>query len=369
MDVLGLRRVMSNPSDQEHRGRSRPTGALRLAFRLPIYLYRLGLGQLLGHRFMLLTHRGRRSGRVYQTALGVVRYDPSLRETVVASGWGERSDWYRNLKAHPALEIRTGRERYAPEQRFLTPEEVYQEIVDYERRHPWAVRIVPSLLGFRLDGSDAARRAFANSVRMVAFRPRQGPSSRGRSTAASSGRPAAGKREEHGVSRIFGLSEKDAGLLVRFAYRFSRRRFGKVPEPVGVTVHHRQVALVVGCEFCVDIGSILGKELGITDDQLRALPRYRESAAFSPLEKLVLEYAVGMSGTPATIPDHLFEELRGYFDEAQLVELTAAIAWENHRARFNHALGMGYGGFSEGSYCLLAGDSEEGSIPRMEVHE
>src|SRR5215203_826612 len=179
MDVLGLRRVMSNPSDQEHRGRSRPTGALRLAFRLPIYLYRLGLGQLLGNRFMLLTHRGRRSGRVYQTALEVVRYDPSLRATVVASGWGERSDWYRNLKAHPALEIRTGRERYAPEQRFLTPEEVYREIVDYERRHPWAVRIVPSLLGFRLDGSDAARRAFANSVRMVAFRPRQGPSSRG----------------------------------------------------------------------------------------------------------------------------------------------------------------------------------------------
>ena len=143
MDVLGLRRVMSNPSDQEHRGRSRPTGALRLAFRLPIYLYRLGLGQLLGHRFMLLTHRGRRSGRVYQTALEGVRYDPSLRETVVASGWGERSDWYRNLKAHPALEIRTGRERYAPEQRFLTPEEVYREIVDYERLHPWAVRIVP----------------------------------------------------------------------------------------------------------------------------------------------------------------------------------------------------------------------------------
>ena len=215
MDVLGLRRVMSNPSDQEHRGRSRPTGALRLAFRLPIYLYRLGLGQLLGHRFMLLTHRGRRSGRVYQTALEVVRYDPSLRETVVASGWGERSDWYRNLKAHPALEIRTGRERYAPEQRFLTPEEVYREIVDYERRHPWAVRIVPSLLGFRLDGSDAARRAFANSVRMVAFRPRQGPSSRGRSTAASPWRPAAGKREEHGVTRILGLPEKDAGWIPR----------------------------------------------------------------------------------------------------------------------------------------------------------
>jgi AhpD family alkylhydroperoxidase len=194
------------------------------------------------------------------------------------------------------------------------------------------------------------------------------------------------------VTRIFGLPEKDAGLLGRFAYRFSRRRFGEVPEPVRVTAHHpkvllgggamelaldrfdlvdarlkklaeMKVALLVGCEFCVDIGSKLGKGLGISDDQLRELLRFRESVAFSPVEKLVLEYAAGMTGTPAAVPDHLFNSLRGYFDEAQMVELTAAIAWENHRARFNHALGMGYQGFSEGSYYLLPEVTEEG-IPR-----
>src|SRR5215212_2285634 len=43
--------------------KSKPAGALRLAFRLPIYLYRLDLGWLLGHRFLLLVHRGRESGR------------------------------------------------------------------------------------------------------------------------------------------------------------------------------------------------------------------------------------------------------------------------------------------------------------------
>lgn len=114
-----------------------------------------------------------------------------------------------------------------------------------------------------------------------------------------------------------------------------------------------KVALVVGCEFCIDIGAMLGKGLGITDDQLRALPRSRESAAFTPLEKLVLEYAAGMSRTPASVPDDLFGVLREYFDEAQMVELTVAIAWENHRARSNQALGMGSQGFSEGSLCLL----------------
>src|SRR3712207_1892945 len=137
-------------------------------------------------------------------------------------------------------------------------------------------------------------------------------------------------REEYTMTRIHGVPELETNLLERFAYRFSRRRFGKVPEPVRVTAHHRnlllgtgamelaldrsnlvdarlkklaeiKVALVVGCEFCVDIGSMLGKDLGITDDQLRALPRFRGSAVFSPVEKLVLEYAAGMSVTPAAV--------------------------------------------------------------------
>jgi alkylhydroperoxidase family enzyme len=192
------------------------------------------------------------------------------------------------------------------------------------------------------------------------------------------------------VTRIIGVPEKDAGLLGRFAYRFSRRRFGKVPEPVRVTTHHRNVLLGGGAmELALDRSDLVDarlkklaemkgpassrcprrtrsrrrapKGLGITDDQLRALHRFRESAAFSSVEKLVLEYAAEMTRTPAAIPDHLFGTLRQYFDEAQMVELTAAIAWENHRARFNHAFGMGYQGFSEGSYCLLPEVPEEGT--------
>ena len=91
----------------------------------------------------------------------------------------------------------------------------------------------------------------------------------------------------------------------------------------------------------------------MTEQQLRDLPVYRTSAAFSPLEKLVLDYAVEMTKTPVEVPDALFDALRGKFDEAQLVELTAAIAWENYRARFDHALAIGAQGFSEGAWCPL----------------
>jgi len=74
---------------------------------------------------------------------------------------------------------------------------------------------------------------------------------------------------------------------------------------------------------------------------------------FSPLEKLVLDYGVALTLTPVEVPEELFAALRQHFNEAQLVELTAAIAWENYRARFNHAFGIEAQGFSQGAYCPL----------------
>src|ERR1051326_6299178 len=66
---------------------------LRGFLSAPGWLFRLGLGRLLGHRFLELTHRGRRSGRRYRTVLEVVRYDPRTQESIVCSGWGTRADW------------------------------------------------------------------------------------------------------------------------------------------------------------------------------------------------------------------------------------------------------------------------------------
>ena len=116
---------------------SPPGALLRLAMRLPVWLYRLRLGRLLGHRFLLLTHRGRKSGRVHQTMLEVVHYDPATRESVVAAAWGVRADWYRNITASPPIAVETGGHRYkSPGFRVLAPEENYPIVVDYVRRLP-----------------------------------------------------------------------------------------------------------------------------------------------------------------------------------------------------------------------------------------
>jgi alkylhydroperoxidase family enzyme len=101
----------------------------------------------------------------------------------------------------------------------------------------------------------------------------------------------------------------------------------------------------------VDIGSAVGRQLGLTDQKLRALDEFEQSSEFSDLEKLALRYAAAMTSTPQAVDKGLFEALRGHLDERQLVELTSCIAWENYRARFDHAFGIEAEGFSEGMYC------------------
>jgi alkylhydroperoxidase family enzyme len=103
----------------------------------------------------------------------------------------------------------------------------------------------------------------------------------------------------------------------------------------------------------MDIGSAVGRELGITDTQLTQLGRYRVSDAFSEQERAVLDLAVAMTSDPVDVPSSLLDRLRGFFDEGQLVELAAAIAWENYRARFNRVFGVRPVGFSAGAACVL----------------
>ena len=112
------------------------TGApSRFVFRTPGLLFDIGLGRLVGHRFLQLTHRGRSSGRIYRTVLEVMSYDPSNHESVVLSGWGERADWCRNIRATPALEVSIAGGKYLPVQRFLDSGEFYARLQGYVKRN------------------------------------------------------------------------------------------------------------------------------------------------------------------------------------------------------------------------------------------
>lgn len=150
----------------------RPSGLLRLAFRVPISFYRLGLGRILDHHLLMIVHRGRRSRLLRETVVEVVRYDPASRACVVMAGWKGTTDWYRNIQTEPALEIRVGVDRFAPTQRFLTTDETIAELRSYTERHPWLARqVLARAFGVTLDGSTQSWIDAAEFFRGVLFEP------------------------------------------------------------------------------------------------------------------------------------------------------------------------------------------------------
>jgi len=104
----------------------------------------------------------------------------------------------------------------------------------------------------------------------------------------------------------------------------------------------------------VDLNSAVGRGEGIDEQQLADLAAFEGSTAFSEVEKRVLRYTDALTRTPADVPEELFNSLREHFNPQQMVELTAAIAWENYRARFNRGFGIDAEGFSEGAACPIA---------------
>ncbi|WP_043661404.1 nitroreductase family deazaflavin-dependent oxidoreductase [Thermocrispum municipale] len=156
----------------------KPRGILRLLLRAPIWLYRAGLGWLFGRRLLYVAHRGRRTGARREVVVEVVDYRPDVPEVVVVAAWGKNPDWYRNLQASPALEIRLGRQRWtSPEHRRLEPAEVLEVLHNYQRKHPRAWKRLAPLLGFPTDPDDPRWPDVAAGVRSLAFRPNQ-PGSR-----------------------------------------------------------------------------------------------------------------------------------------------------------------------------------------------
>lgn len=118
----------------------------RRLVRAPIALYRVRLGFLLGRRFLLLEHVGRRTGARRFAVLEVVDR-PGPDRLVVAAALGERSQWWRNALARPAVRVSTGLRRSVPATaRPLPPHEAVTVLDRYARHHPRAWRAFEPLL-------------------------------------------------------------------------------------------------------------------------------------------------------------------------------------------------------------------------------
>lgn len=196
------------------------------------------------------------------------------------------------------------------------------------------------------------------------------------------------------MPRLTGVSDREAGWSSRIAFFFTRRKlkqlaglkngesaalldplrmyaylpkvlnaYGRLEQAQSTLQHvlstrHRalaelKAATTVRCEYCIDLGSQIARQWGITDDELLALADYRDATCFSDVDKLVLDYATAISRTPVSVSDELFDGLRAHFTDAALVGLTHIVTLENLRARFNLALGIASPGVSGGQVCAL----------------
>lgn len=152
---------------------SPPRGLLRWLLRTPIWLYRWRLDWLLGHRLLLLTHIGRKSGQPRQTVLEVVQHDKMTNTFVVSSGWGEKADWLRNIQKNPDVQVQSGGQRFSATAERLAPEQATSAVRDYANRNPIAFRkLAVRMIGQPLTGTDADCRTLAQVTPFVILRPK-----------------------------------------------------------------------------------------------------------------------------------------------------------------------------------------------------
>jgi AhpD family alkylhydroperoxidase len=185
------------------------------------------------------------------------------------------------------------------------------------------------------------------------------------------------------MSRIPVVAPEKAGLLGKFMYRFAKKRYGTMPEPLAVMMHHRglvvaggmhelmaerssktlpssvrelavyRAAVRLGCEWCIDFGTMLQRLDGLDIERLQEIDDYATSPKYSREERLAIAYADAMTATPVQVTDEQVAELVDVFGDKGVVELTYQIALENMRARMNSALGIAEQGFSSGDACRV----------------
>jgi deazaflavin-dependent oxidoreductase (nitroreductase family) len=139
---------------------SRTSGVLgrllknRRLVRAPIWLYRLRLGFLFGRRMLMLEHIGRKSGARRFAVLEVVDH-PETDEYVIVSGFGEQSQWYRNVVANPRVRVSVGLRRSVPATATpMTPEAAEDTLDRYAEHHPRAWRTLQEAMAAALDTPD-----------------------------------------------------------------------------------------------------------------------------------------------------------------------------------------------------------------------
>jgi deazaflavin-dependent oxidoreductase (nitroreductase family) len=138
----------------------------RLLFRAPVGLYRAKLGFLLGKRFLMLEHVGRKSGETRRTVLEVV-FDTD-EATYVAAAWGSKAHWLQNIEANPDVTFHVGAKRYETTAAIVDNSEARDVMAAYAAAHPKALgRLASFMLDDPEDTPEEQAAQVADSIPIV----------------------------------------------------------------------------------------------------------------------------------------------------------------------------------------------------------
>jgi len=152
----------------------KPHGLLRWILRLPILLYRTHLGWLLGGRFVMLTHKGRKSGQLRRVVLEVVYRDEETGAYFVAAGWRRHADWFLNIKANPCVRVDIRRQNFSATAEVVELIDATATFYSYARSHPFAFQeLTQFMMGERLRSNQEDCIRLAVSVPLIRLVPIQ----------------------------------------------------------------------------------------------------------------------------------------------------------------------------------------------------
>lgn len=170
--------------------------------------------------------------------------------------------------------------------------------------------------------------------------------------------------------RITSKPEKEYSLFARFMFWLQKKKFGTVLEPTKIwgrsprlyfgfnvfyaaiarkssplepaliSLVNTRVAQINHCPFCIDLNSSFLQKQGVMLEKITALSMFETSELFTEKERIALTYAEAMTRTDKGVNDNLFQQLRQHFNEDEIIELTASIAFENLSSKFNAALAI-----------------------------
>ncbi len=124
----------------------KPHGLLRFLLRTPIWLYYIGLGKLMGNRFLRLTQTGRKSGQAHQVVLEVVAHELEAGVYFVAAGWRGKADWLQNIQKSPFVEVMVGTRTFKAIAQVVPVEEATVTFHAYAFHHQRAFRWLSRLM-------------------------------------------------------------------------------------------------------------------------------------------------------------------------------------------------------------------------------